>query len=193
MPWTEKIDQVKPHFELCKNVLDRVLKTLDETNLYDKYDSVFNQQLTDGILEEISISEMNIDEHVFIPHRHILKSDEQVTTKLRVVLNCSLKTKDSPSLNEFCYPGTNLLNDLLGFLLKIRADPYLVMSDIRQAFLMIRLSKISDRNKFTVLWRNKEGHLKAYRYTTIPFGYASSPFILHYVIKHHIKMFKQDC
>ena len=47
-----------------------------------------------------------------------------------------------------------------------------MMSDIRQAFLMIRLSKISDRNKFTVIWRNKEGHLKAYRYTTIPFGYA---------------------
>ena len=106
---------------------------------------------------------MNISDHIFIPHRHVIRTDEQCTTKLRVVLNCSLKTKNSPSLNESCYIGKNLLNDLLTLLLKIRAETFLVMADIRKAFLMIYLSDVSDRNKFTVLWRTKTGDLRVFR------------------------------
>jgi len=95
-------------------------------------------------------------------------------------------------LNEAAYTGVDLVNNLLELLIKIRADQYLVLSDIRSAFLMIRLNLISDRNKFTILWLTKDGVLKAFRYKTIVFGFTSSPFILQRVIQYHLSKYAED-
>lgn len=190
LPWNENISNVKSNFDISKAILDRVVENLTRQNLYEKYDEVFKQQLEDNIIEEVTLD--NKEDHVFIPHRPVIKMESQVTTKVRPVLNCSLKVGDSPSLNESSYPGINLLNDLLRLLIKIRSNSYLVISDIKQAFLMIKLKNPSDRNKFTILWRNKDGELKAYRYSSIVFGFVSSPFILLHVIKFHLNKYQSD-
>jgi len=57
---------------------------------------------------------------------------------------------------------------------------------------MIKLDSVSDRNKFTILWKNKDNKLIAYRYTSIVFGFVSSPFILQNVIQFHLKKFSED-
>ena len=150
------------------------------------------QQIDDDILEPIELDSLNVEEHVWVPHRPVIKSENNVTTKLRVVLNCSLKIGDTPSLNEAAYSGVDLMNDLLQLLIKIRCMKYFVMSDIKQAFLRINLSETDDRNKFSILWRNREGRLVAYRYKTIVFGFVSSPFILHQVIKQHLTNYSSD-
>ena len=62
-----------------------------------------------------------------------IKTEESVTTKLRVVLNCSLKTNNKPSLNEAAYAGIDLMNNLLLLLLRTRAFKYVVIFDIKQA------------------------------------------------------------
>ena len=67
-----------------------------------------------------------------------------------------------------------------------------MLSDIKQAFLNIKLSDPADRNKFTVLWRDKNNKLIAFRYCSLVFGLASSPFILNKVIKHHIGSYEYD-
>ena len=190
LPWTDKIADVKSNYNVAKSVLDRVLVNLDENKMYDKYNAVLKQQLDDGIIEQIPLSD--VSNKIWIPHRPVVKTEDNVTTKLRIVLNCSLKGKDSPSLNESAYPGVDLLSNLLELLIKIRNNKYLVISDIKQAFLMIKLKEEFDRNKFCILWRNAAGELVAYRYKTIVFGYASSPFILLHVIKHHVAKYELD-
>jgi len=147
--------------------------------------------LQDDILEEIPLDEIHVDEHVWIPHRPVVKESSN-TTKVRIVLNCSLKIGNSPSLNEATYPGVDLMNNLLELLIKIRANKYLMISDIRAAFLMINLNLESDKNKFSILWRDANGNLRAYRYRTIVFGYVSSPFMLHQVIHFHLSSFPSD-
>jgi len=57
---------------------------------------------------------------------------------------------------------------------------------------MVKLSLEADRNKFTILWRDRDGTLLAFRYTTIVFGLASSPFILQQVIRHHLRNYADD-
>ena len=187
LPWNNNIEHVKSNYYVSKAILDKVKTNLEQRNLYEAYNAVLQQQLQDGILEEISLSDINIEEHVWVPHRPVVKMEDQVTTKVRVVLNCSLKVDDNPSLNEASYPGINLINDLMKLLIRIRANSYLTISDIKRAFLMIKLKEITDRNKFSILWKTKDNKLKAYRYKTIVFGSASSPFILHQVIRHHIR------
>ena len=192
LPWNEKISEVKPNFKVCCGILNKVVEHLKRNKLYDQYEAVLKQQLENGIIEQIPLDEINVDDHVWIPHRAVIKTESQTTTKVRVVLNCSLHLGGAPSLNEAAYPGVDLLSSLLELLIKTRSNDYLVMSDIRQAFLMIGLSNESDRNKFSILWQTQDGTLVAYRYKTIVFGYASSSFILSYVIRHHVSKYPKD-
>ena len=192
LPWHEKVSEVKSNFEVSKSILNKVVEKLNSNDLYDKYDAVLQQQLNDEILEPIDLNTVNTEDHVWIPHRPVIKTEDQVTTKLRIVLNCSLKIGKTPSLNEAAYPGVNLLNDLLKLLIKVRQDDFLVLSDIKSAFLMIKLKRESDRNRFSILWKDREGKLVGFRYKTIVFGFVSSPFMLNYIIKHHISQFDMD-
>ena len=118
--------------------------------------------------------------------------EDNVTTKIRIVLNCSMKIGKNPSINDSCYPGVNLVANLFELLLRVRADDYLVLSDIRKAYLMIKLKSEEDKNRFTILWKKENGDLVAYRYCTIVFGLISSAFILHRVIDHHLSRYAND-
>jgi len=191
LPWNSKISSVPNNYNVALAILNRVLEFLGRNNLYERYDAVFKQQLTDNILEEIQIDDLILSDHVFVPHRPVVRTESNVTTKVRPVLNCSLKLGNAPSLNEAAYPGIDLVNNLLQLLIKVRSDKYLVLSDIKAAFLMIKLNLDSDRNKFTILWRCN-GKLVAYRYTTIVFGFITSPFILQCVIRYHLRRYAND-
>jgi len=191
LPWNDHIGEVSNNYSVSLAVLRRVVEKLHQANLYDDYEAVLLNQVSDGILEEIPASEIGQSDHVFVPHRPVVK-EESSTTKVRVVLNCSMKVRDSFSLNEAAYSGIDLVNNLFQLLIKIRADDYLVLSDIRAAFLMIKLNLDSDKNKFTILWQDRTGRLIYYRYTSIVFGFTSSPFILQYVIRHHLQKFESD-
>ena len=192
LPWHDKIENVQSNYAISKQILDKVLCKLQKEGLYDEYNAVLEHQVLEGILEPVNLNDINVNEHVWIPHRAVLKSDNKATTKLRVVLNCSMKVGDAPSLNEAAYPGVNLLNDLLKLLIKCKSDDYLVISDVKSAYLMVKLKLETDKNLFSILWRDVNGNLQAYRYRSIVFGYSSSSFILAQVIRHHIANYPQD-
>ena len=87
------------------------------------------------------------ENYTWIPHRPVIKTEEQI--KIRPVFNCSLKTaKDSPSLNEAAYPGIYLMSSLLKSMLAFRTNKYTMLSDIKQAFLRIRLKNEFDNSFF---------------------------------------------
>ena len=192
LPWKPAISQVKSNFEISKAILDKVVDKLTENNIFDSYSEILQNYLKDGIIERVEIKEVNVRDFVWIPHRPVIKNDDMTTTKIRIVLNCSMKIHGSPSLNEAAYPGVNLMGDLLELLIKSRCNDFLVISDIKSAFLMIKLKYDEDKNKFAILWRDDTGNLIAYRYKTIVFGFASSPFILNQIIKFHIKNYPND-
>ena len=66
-----------------------------------------------------------------------------------------------------------------------------MLSDIKQAFLMVKLKNEVDKNRFCFFWKRGD-KLVAYRYKSIVFGYTSSPFILNFVMKHHAETFPDD-
>ena len=192
LPWNSKVNSIQSNFKIACAVLNRVVSKLHAEGVYDQYNEVFENQKTDGVLEEIDLSTINVHDKTWIPHRAVLKHDAQTTTKVRVVLNCSVKTDSFPSLNEAAYPGVDLMENLLKLLLMIRTNNYFVSADISKAFLQIRLKLESDKDKFYILWRKKDGSLTAFRYCSIVFGFVSSPFILNYIIKHHVEKYPQN-
>ena len=191
LPWHAKVKDVPSNFDVAAAVAIRVHNKLSEKGLANAYEDVFKQQLADGIIERCPLGEQSKDEHVWIPHRPVIKTDELVTTKIRPVFNCSLKSGSAPSLNESAYPGVDLLNDLVRLLLNFRLYNFTLLADIKQAFLQIKMAKVEDRNRFSfVLFQG--GKLVAYRYSSIVFGFVASPFILNFIVRHHADQYASD-
>ena len=186
LPWkADLIDRVPSNFKLAKLISKKVHNKNCKDAIDSEYTKVFSEQLNMGIIEEIPFG-FNPDDHIWIPHRAVVKRDPLVSTKVRPVFNCSLKTGDSPSLNEAAFPGTDLMNSLFDLLQYLRTNNSVLLADITKAFLMIKLKQKTDCNRFSfVLY--KDGKYKYYRYKSIIFGFISSPFILNFIIKFHAK------
>ena len=96
--------------------------SLQTSGLLEAYNAVFQQQLVDGIIEQFEVAPADYDKFIWIPHRAVVKTADQVTSKVRPVFNCSLKTGQAPSLNEAAYPGADLMANLLQLLLTFRSE-----------------------------------------------------------------------
>ena len=109
------------------------------------------------------------------------------TTKLRVVYNASAKSDSAtPSLNDCLCAGPPLQNKLWDVLVQHTAFPLMVSSDIRQAFLQIRV-KEEERDVLRFHWRKDEmSPLETLRFTRVLFGLAPSPYLLQGVIETHL-------
>ena len=192
LPWYEdRVAAVPSNHKIALATLYKVYSSLQRKGLEERYNDVFVQQLQDGIIEKVDISPSDYEKYIFIPHRPVVKEADQITTKLRVVYNCSLKVGADSSLNEASYPGIDLMNSLFQLLCSFRSNKYVILADVKQAFLQIKLKLEADKNRFCFFWLDG-GRLVTYRYTTIVFGLSSSPFILNYVIKHHAKQYPND-
>ena len=91
----------------------------------------------------------DFNKYIWIPHRPVFKEDEQSTFKMRPVFNCSLKSnKEKLSLNEASYQGVNIMQNMLNLIMLFRTNKYVLLGDLRKAFLQIRLKNLADRNIF---------------------------------------------
>ena len=188
VPFYDSVTKVPENHDVALATMKKVRSKLVKRGLADSYTAVFEQQLRDGIIEEVDHNKPSTNQRVFIPHHPVVKTDAQTTTKIRPVFNCSLKIGDRPSLNEACFRGVDLLNDLVTLLMKFRTNKHILLADIEKAFLQIYLKYEEDKDKFCFLWETDDG-LKMYRFRTILFGLNCSPFILSHIIQIHLSKY----
>ncbi|XP_061728903.1 uncharacterized protein LOC133533851 [Cydia pomonella] len=85
-----------------------------------------------------------------------------------------------------------MLEDLTGLLIQFRCHNIGLTADVEKAFLQIGLNN-DDRDVTRFLWVKDsekpvtEDNLVQYRFTRVPFGIISSPFLLNATIKHHLQ------
>ncbi|XP_066985903.1 uncharacterized protein [Macrobrachium rosenbergii] len=144
LPWKKDlIEKVPNNLKISLAVAERIYSKLEDQNISSKYEEVFDRQEELGIIEPVKNRAAG---QVFIPHRPVIRKDENATTKIRPVFNCSLKkVGKAPSLNEAAFPGIDLMNNLLSLVLYFRNNDYVVIADIVKAFLQVRLSLESDQ------------------------------------------------
>ena len=167
LPWYEDIlEKVVSNFQLSRVIAKNVHFRNCKSEISEKVLDVFEEQLRLNIIEPVPEG-FNPEGHIWIPNRAVVREGDLVTsTKVRVVFNCSLKTKGAPSLNEAAFPGVNILNCMLDLLQYFRTNKYCMLSDIEKAFLIIRLKSERDKNKFSfVVFDGKD--YQYYRYNCI--------------------------
>ena len=192
LPWKDEvISKVPSNHKVALSVLDKAVKDLDRRELLSSYQAVFSQQLADDIIEEVDVHPGDYHKFIWIPNHPVIKTNANTTTKMRPVFNCSLKTNKAPSLNEAAYADVNLMKDIVKLSIYFRSNKYTMLSDIKQAFLKIRLASETDKNRFCFFMHDGD-RLVTYRYKTIIFGFNASPFILNYALKYHTEKYAGD-
>lgn len=118
----------------------------------------------------------------FVPHHPVL--NPQKPNKVRIVFDCAAKSYGT-SLNDCLYSGPDMTNDLTGVLLRFRINPVVLVADVEEMFLQVRLIP-ADRASLSFLW-HPNGQLdtkpEVYELNVHPFGATSSPFNANFALQ----------
>lgn len=200
LPFKEHHDILHDNYNLAKTRLKgQWNKFKNNHSLFDRYNSIFQEQLSLGIIERVA-SENNTEKPSsvhYLRHRPVVREDKY-TTKVRAVFDASAK-KDGASLNECLYTGPSLTPSLYGVLLRFRAKNIAFMSDIEKAFLQISIEP-KDRDFLRFLWFQnydnmdfktfENNSLTEFRLCRVLFGATCSPFLLTATLITHFEQYR---
>jgi len=103
--------------------------------------------------------------------------------KVRIVFDCYAKCNGT-SVNENAYQGPDMMNKLIGVLLRFRKEPVAFMADIEAMLHQVNVS-VDDRDFLRFLWwPNSDLNMGL---TVHLFGGVWSPSCCNYVIRHAVE------
>ena len=190
LPWKNDIKKLPSNKELAFARLKSTTRKLEKMEKLEEYDKIMQEQISDGILEEVPQQQTGEIIH-YIPHQAVIRKGAE-STKMRIVYDCSArKDAESPSLNDCLEVGPPLQPLIFDILLRNRMNKYCILADIQKAFLQIRLDE-KDRDAQRLVWYNnlQERKIVELRFTRVIFGAGPSPYILGSTLETHIDLFK---
>ena len=113
----------------------------------------------------------------YLPHHPVVNPNRP--RKVRRVANAATKIRDQ-SLNSNLITGPDLLNNLLGILLRFHENPVAILSDIEGMFMQIAKTH-EDQCALRLLWPNEE-MVNQYQFTRLKFGATCCQFCAIFVL-----------
>lgn len=188
-PWKEFPPNLTTNFGMTFGRLKSLIKRMNPESI-QSYDETLQDQRQKGIIEIVPEFSETADEDRpvhYLPHHGV----QQPGKPTRIVYDASSKVNGYKSLNECLYCGPMMLEDLTKLIIRFRSHQIGLSADVEKAFLQIGLHK-EDRDVTRFLWLKDiskpvtEDNLLYMRFTRVPFGVISSPFLLNATIKHHL-------
>lgn len=180
--WSAKFPWVKDPRLLPNNVSAAVAR-LNGTEkrlmkLGAEYSKAYNDQILDML--ERNVARKLSDEEVrnytgpvtYIQHHEVLKPGS-VSTPLRIVFDSSAKYMGQ-SLNSFWAKGPNILNSMIGILLRFREKNVGFTGDISKMYNCIKLPEL-EQHVHRFVWRNLQTHRKPDHYVLTHMGFGDKP------------------
>ena len=120
--------------------------------LAEKYQNVINDYVIKGYAQRMTQEEAKVttSKTWYLPHHAVLNPNKP--GKVRVVFDAA-STFDGVSLNDKLLTGPDLLNNLVGILMRFRTGKIGVMADIEQMFHQVGVCE-EDRDSLRFLWRD---------------------------------------
>jgi hypothetical protein len=185
LPWRANHPPLPNNARGSVRRLGNLVKRLEkQPELMTKYDEIIQDQIYQGIVEKVTPSSVPANNEFYIPHKPVVRETAE-SSKVRVVYDTSAKAYEkAPSLND-CLETSVLTQN--------RFYPIAVAGDLKQAFLQVRV-KEEGRNalKFHWLKDTDTKEIETLRFTRVPFGLTSTPFLLGGVIEQHLENCKSE-
>ena len=158
LPWKndsivlpESLQNSERHLQLLKR---RLVK---DPELCKKYSQQIETYIQKGYAERLPEKDQDVRVRTwYLPHTSVVSPRKP--GKVRVVFDCASKSHGY-SLNDYLMKGPNLVNSLVGVLLRFRKHPVAVVADIESMFHQVRVAP-RDRDALRFLWW-PEGDLEA--------------------------------
>ncbi|XP_068200652.1 uncharacterized protein [Palaemon carinicauda] len=162
-----------------------MVKLEQDKELKIEYQKVVDGYESDHMIEEVPRQEISgVNFMYYMDHHPVVKLSSS-STKIRPVFDASASCYNGESLNDCLSSGPSLNHDLVEVLIRFRRWPIAVTTDLIKAFLQINVQE-KDRDVHRILWPRDDGTIRHIRFTRVPSGNTSSPFLLNATIKHHL-------
>ncbi|XP_055714786.1 uncharacterized protein LOC129808906 [Phlebotomus papatasi] len=150
-----------------------------------EYGNIIREYLSLAIVEIVPLNELE-SPSFYLPHHCVIK-EQSSSTKVRIVFNASAKSRSGLSLNDCLMVGPSIQPTLVSILLQFRYKPYAFTCDIVKMYLQVLIHP-PHRDYQRFVWRDDSSqNLTHYRFRTVCFGVASSPFLATRVL-HQIAL-----
>ncbi|XP_035216747.1 uncharacterized protein LOC118190177 [Stegodyphus dumicola] len=99
--WKEGCNTLNSNYEVAeRRLISLNNKFRHDLHLYFRYKEIINEQLRDGIIEQVAFHG-DCDKKIgyFMPHHAVVRESKE-STKVRIVYDASSKVRDGQSLND---------------------------------------------------------------------------------------------
>ncbi len=185
-PLVNNLYAARQRLEALLNKLNR------EPRKRAQYDEEMVKYLSADHAEELTEEDRDAEDIFYVPHRGIFTrkvgSDEM---KCRIVFNASAKDRHGHSLNSSLLIGPVPNSNLLRILCQWRQHTHAVNTDIKSCFLSIKLHP-DQQNLFRFLWVSPDQHVVHYKFKSLIFGSAASPWISSTILWKVLERFEEE-
>ena len=176
--------------KLAEIRLRHLQRKMSRNEDYRKQYMEFMKEIIDSGYAEKAPETATDHEVNYIPHHGVFHPKKK---KIRVVFDCSAKFAGT-SLNDHLLKGPDLINGLVGVLLRFRKEEVALICDIQKMFFQFFVPE-DDRDYLRFLWWDEGDMTKDpvdYRMSVHLFGAASSPACANYGLKYLANLYKED-
>ena len=181
--WRDGMEgKVGSNYEVARSIAMKQNARVKRDGKKKETDEAFQELLDKGFAEVIEDTVQSKLEGYHIPTVPVYKPD-RITTKVRLCLNCSCKTKTGNSLNDCLHQGIDYLPDLQQLLIRCRMKKYVWSLDVSKMYFSIQMEK-EERKYLKFMWCfGNDTQPTLMRMTCLPFGMNNSPFQASQVVR----------
>ena len=183
LPWRDQSTELPSSLPLAHARLQQLKKKLDrDEDLRSKYTDTVEDYITKGYAREVSEPEPKSKRTWYLPHHPVLNDNKP--GKVRVVFDCAARCSGA-SLNSKLLQGPDLVNSLVGVLIRFRQEHIAIAADVEAMFHQVTVTP-QDHDSLRFLWWHKGDTTKQpghYCMQVHLFGATSSPSVAAYALK----------
>ena len=150
-----------------------------------KYIDSIKKDLAKRYISLLEKGELERQDFWYLPHHPIV--NPRKPEKVSRVCNAAKRFRGY-CLNDVLMKGPDLLQNLIGILLRFRENCVALTADTEEMFLQIQVPE-QQRRYLRFLWTDEDGKLMPYQYSRHIFGAKSSPTCANYALQQCAKQF----
>ena len=193
-PWEKDPNLLPNNKMIAHKMLENTERRLIK---HPEYGKMYCDQIQDMIKRNVArkLSEEELKAYrgpKFYPSHHAVLKLESKSSPCRIVFNSSARMYGHV-INDYWAKGPNLLNNLLGVLVRFREGKFAMTGDIRKMYHAIKLSEV-DQHTHRFLWRELDVTRSpdTYIMTSVSFGDKPAGNIAISALKKTAEMGKHE-